>query len=108
MSADTPATTPAPASRVELLLAEIRDAISSPVRRPPRLLSAEEARAYLHVGAYVWRGIVDRGEVPEVRPIPAHAMPYGEGEQRTAPGTVRYDIRDLDAWIDSHKRARGA
>jgi excisionase family DNA binding protein len=59
-----------------------------------KLLSVEDAAAYLGVAAYTLRGKLRKGEwkIPEVR----------------MGGLIKFDQEDLDAFIASIKKVRGA
>ena len=57
----------------------------------PRLLSYADAAVYLGRPEKTLRQMVHEGEIAHVK-----ANPHRRG-------TVLFDVRDLDAWIDSHK-----
>ena len=58
-------------------------------RREPLLVTSREAARMLAVSERTLWGLADRGEIPRIR--------IGRA--------VRYDVRDLDAWIQ-HNKAR--
>ena len=60
-----------------------------------RLLRHREAAAYLGISERSLWTMGSTGEIPQVR--------FGGGSRQS----VRYDIGDLDAWIDARKRKGG-
>lgn len=58
-----------------------------------RLLNVKEAALYLALSPETLQSMRTRGDSPRY-------VKYGRG--RTAP--IRYDVRDLDAWIEAQKR----
>lgn len=65
-----------------------------PEQPAPRLLRVKEAAAYLNVSPRTLWALSNLGKIPTVR--------FGTGGR----GSVRYDLRDLDAWIEASKEAR--
>ncbi len=66
------------------------------MREPPsnlvrRLVRSREAAFYLGVSERTLWTLENSGQVPSVR--------FGSGRRQS----VRFDISDLDLWIDSHK-----
>ena len=61
---------------------------SGAVLRPPRLLTKAEAASYLGISENTF------GSICDVRPVA-----LADGRARL----LRYDVNDLDAWIDSRK-----
>lgn len=62
----------------------------APFAPTPRLLRTKEAAAYLSMSPWSLRQLVDRGELPFV----------SCGDNTSA---WRFDIRDLDRFIEQHK-----
>jgi excisionase family DNA binding protein len=65
-----------------------------PEQPAPRLLRAKEAAAYLNMSTRTLWSLSNMGKIPTVR--------FGTGGR----GSVRYDLRDLDAWIEANKAGK--
>ncbi len=63
---------------------------ASPARIEPRLLRTKQAAAYLGMSPWALRQEVQRG-----------ALPYISCGDHTS--AWRFDVRDLDAWIERHR-----
>lgn len=61
-----------------------------------RLLKAAAAAKYLGISERTLWTLSSVGRIPTVR--------FGDGDRKS----VRYDVVDLDSWIDSRKRGGGA
>jgi len=62
-----------------------------PSDRTVRLMSAREAAVYLGLSPRTLWGLENRSQIPAVR--------FGAGRRKS----VRFDIRDLDRWIEAGK-----
>lgn len=65
---------------------------SSPKQR--RLYTTKQAAVYLGVSERTLWTMANSGEIPSVR--------FGSGRRQS----VRFDVADLDAWIEKHKGGR--
>ena len=59
-----------------------------------RLLTAKQAATYLGISPRTLWSMTNSGEIPSVR--------FGSSRRQS----VRFDVADLDQWIDSRKKAR--
>ncbi len=67
-----------------------------PERAPQRrLLTPQDAAAYLGISERSLWNFMNRGEIPHVR--------FGPGRRKS----VRYDLFDLDHWIDARRSRLG-
>ena len=57
-----------------------------------RLFTRKQAAVYLGLGLRTLWSLTNCGEIPSLR--------FGHGRRKA----VRYDVRDLDAWIEAKKR----
>lgn len=82
----------------EELRASLLDAIQKideSMQRPPRLLNENEAGKYLGISGRTLRDWRDKGIGPEYVKL--------EGNEKL----TRYDIKELDRYIDEHPRRKG-
>ena len=67
--------------------------MSRPTPAPgPRLLKTKQAAGYLNISERALWTMTNCREITSVR--------FGAGHRQS----VRYDVADLDAWVDAHKK----